>query len=121
VIVADAARPADAAVAAAMAKRALLVWHQRFSRFDPGSELSRLNGNPAATVAVSPLMGRVIEAALTAAHDTGGLVDVTLADEIELAGYEGHFDGEGTGGAGRSAAPGPRRTPPRPTLAPDHG
>ena len=95
VIVADAARPADAAVAAAMARRALLAWHERFSRFTDDSELSRLNRDPAATVAVTPLMRRVIEAALTAAHDTGGLVDVTLADEIELAGYEGHFDGEG--------------------------
>jgi FAD:protein FMN transferase len=95
VIVADAARPADAAAAAAMAKRALLAWHRRFSRFEPESELSRLNRDPAATVAVSPLMRRVIEAALQAAHDTGGLVDATLADEIELAGYEGHFEGEG--------------------------
>lgn len=95
VIVADAARPADAAAAAEMAKRALLAWHRRFSRFDPDSELSRLNRDPAAIVAVTPLMRRVIEAALQAARDTEGLVDVTLADEIELAGYEGHFDGEG--------------------------
>ncbi len=95
VIVADAARPADAAVAAGMARRALLAWHQRFSRFTEDSELSRLNREPAATVAITPLMRRVIEAALTAARDTGGLVDFTLADEIELAGYEGHFDGEG--------------------------
>lgn len=95
VIVADAARPADAAAAAAMAERALLAWHRRFSRFDPGSELSRLNRDPSATVAISPLMRRVIEASLQAARDTGGLVDVTLADEIELAGYEGHFDGAG--------------------------
>ena len=96
VIVADAARPADAAVAAAMAKRALLAWHHRFSRFSAESELSRLNRDPAATVAVSPLMRRVVETAVGAARDTGGLVDVTLADEIELAGYAGHFDGEGT-------------------------
>jgi thiamine biosynthesis lipoprotein len=96
VIVADAARPADAAAAAAMAKRALLTWHQRFSRFTDDSELSRLNRDPAATVAVSPLMRRVVETALRAARDTGGLIDVTLADEIELAGYAGHFDGEGT-------------------------
>jgi thiamine biosynthesis lipoprotein len=95
VIVADAALPADAAAAAAMAERALLAWHQRFTRFDPGSELSRLNRDPAATVPVSPLMRRVIEAALQAARDTGGLVDATLADEIELAGYEAHFDGDG--------------------------
>ncbi len=96
VIVADAARPADAAAASAMAKRALLTWHQRFSRFDPDSELSRLNANPAEIVAVSPLMRRVVQTALRAARDTGGLVDATLADEIELAGYASHFDGEGT-------------------------
>ena len=95
VIVADAARPTDAHLAAAMAMRALLAWHQRFSRFDAASELSRLNRDPAATVSVSPLMRRVIEAALAAARDTGGLVDFTLADEIELAGYAGHFDAEG--------------------------
>ena len=96
VIVADAARPADAAAAAAMAERALLAWHQRFSRFIPDSELSRLNRDPAGTVAVSPLMRRVVEAALAAARDTGGLVDFTLADEIERAGYATHMDGEGT-------------------------
>jgi thiamine biosynthesis lipoprotein len=95
VIVADAARPADAAAAAAMARRALLAWHERFSRFTESSELSRLNRDPAATVAVSPLMRRIIETALMAARDTGGLVDVTLADEIERAGYAGHFEGEG--------------------------
>ena len=95
VIVADAARPADAAAAAAMAQRALLAWHWRFSRFTEDSELSRLNGDPSATVAVSPLMRRVIESGLTAARDTGGLVDVTLADEIERAGYAGHLAGDG--------------------------
>ena len=60
VIVADVARPADAAAAAAMAKRALLAWHERFSRFEPDSELSRLNRDPAATVAVTPLLALVI-------------------------------------------------------------
>jgi thiamine biosynthesis lipoprotein len=96
VIVADAARPADAAAAAAMAKRALLTWHQRFSRFQDASELSRLNRDPASTVAISPLMRRVIEVALKGARDTGGLVDVTLGDEIERAGYATHMEGEGT-------------------------
>jgi thiamine biosynthesis lipoprotein len=108
VIVADAARPADAAAAAAMAKRALLTWHQRFSRFSPDSELSRLNRDPAATVAVSPLMRRVIETALRAARDTGGLIDATLAEEIELAGYAGHFEGEGTDLRAALAAAAPR-------------
>jgi thiamine biosynthesis lipoprotein len=89
-----------------MARRALLAWHERFSRFIDSSELSLLNRDPAAAIAVSPLMRRVVETALGAARDTAGLVDVTLADEIELAGYEGHFDGEGADlGAALAAAP----------------
>jgi thiamine biosynthesis lipoprotein len=96
VIVADADRPADAAGAAAMSEQALLAWHRRFSRFTPDSELSRLNRDPNATVAASPLMRRIVAAALTAARDTGGLVDFTLADEIERAGYAAHMDRGGT-------------------------
>src|SRR5947209_10538337 len=96
VVVADGARRAEAAAAAAMAERALRSWHQRFSRFEHESELSRLNRDPAATVAVSPLMRRIVEVALSGARDTGGLVDCTLAAEIERAGYTGHMDGEGT-------------------------
>jgi FAD:protein FMN transferase len=95
VIVADAARPADAAAAAAMGQRALTTWHRRFSRFTQDSEISRLNADPSTTVAVSPLMRRVIEVALQGARDTGGLVDFTLADEIAQAGYAGHFEGDG--------------------------
>ncbi|HWE11111.1 MAG TPA: FAD:protein FMN transferase [Solirubrobacteraceae bacterium] len=106
VIVADAARPADAAAAAAMGKRALLTWHRQFSRFIEESELSRLNGSAADEVAVSPLMRRMIEVALKGARDTGGLVDITLADEIEHAGYAGHLEGEGTAlGAALAGAP----------------
>ena len=97
VVVADSRRPADAAVAAAMAERALLQWHQRFSRFEPRSELTALNRDARAQVPVSPLMRRVIEAALTAAGDTDGLVDATLGTEIEEAGYAKHFEGQGIG------------------------
>ena len=96
VIVADSARSADAAAAAAMAKRALLTWHRRFSRFLDESELSQLNRDLSPTVAVSPLMRRMTEVALKAARDNGGLVDFTLGDEIELAGYPAHMEGEGT-------------------------
>lgn len=95
VIVADAARAADAAAAVAMAKRALRQWHDRFSRFAPDSELSRLNRDLRATVPVSPLMRRVIEAALIGARHTGGLVDATLGAEIERAGYDAHLEGDG--------------------------
>jgi thiamine biosynthesis lipoprotein len=95
VIVADAARPAEAAAAVAMAKRALLDWHQRFSRFEADSELSRLNRDPRSEVPVSPLMARLIAAAARAAQDTGGLVDATLGAELERAGYASHMAGDG--------------------------
>jgi FAD:protein FMN transferase len=79
--------------AVARVKRRLLDWHAQFSRFEPGSELSRLNGDPRETVPVSSIMERFVEAALGAAALTGGLVDPTLLAEIEQAGYGEHFDG----------------------------
>lgn len=95
VIVADAAQPAAARAAAASAQAQLLGWHEQFSRFRAESELSRINADPRVTVPVSPMMRRVIAAAIAAAGETGGLVDPTLAGEIERAGYAGHFDGPG--------------------------
>jgi thiamine biosynthesis lipoprotein len=86
VIVADAAGR-DATGAAAMAKRNLLEWHERFSRFLAGSELTRLNEDPRSVVRITPLMRRVLEASRRAAELTGGLVDATLVNEIERAGY----------------------------------
>ena len=77
------------------ARRRLLEWHQQFSRFETESELTRLNGDPDATVHVSPMMRRVVEAGVKAAHATGGLVDPTLLAEIERAGYDGHLEPDG--------------------------
>ena len=71
------------------ARLALLDWHEAFSRFRSGSELSRLNEDPRETVPVSVSMARFIVAAVEAARLTGGLVDPTLVQEIELAGYRG--------------------------------
>jgi FAD:protein FMN transferase len=81
--------------AAARAKRKLLAWHERYSRFSADSELSRLNADPRTTVPIGPLLRRQIEAGLNAAARTGGLVDPTLAPELERAGYRSHFDGPG--------------------------
>ena len=74
--------------ASARARRRLQHWHRQFSRFEPTSELSRLNQDPRETVPVSPMMARFVEAAIWAAAMTGGLVDPTLTTEIERAGYE---------------------------------
>jgi thiamine biosynthesis lipoprotein len=95
VIAADAARPSDAAAAVAMAKRALLGWHHRFSRFESTSELTRFNRDPRPAVRVTPLMRRVIEAALEGAWKTDGLVDPALGAEMQRAGYGAHHEGDG--------------------------
>lgn len=91
-------RDADAALAAVREARAtLLDAHMTLSRFDAESELSCLNRDPRPIVPVSPLMRRVVAAALTAGLRSGGLVDATLVDEIEAAGYaeSRRFDGDG--------------------------
>jgi thiamine biosynthesis lipoprotein len=72
---------------AALAKRALLAWHERFSRFLASSELSLLNGDPRRTVPVSALMARFAQAVRSAASLSGGLVDGALLEQIERAGY----------------------------------
>jgi thiamine biosynthesis lipoprotein len=65
----------------------LLDAHRQLSRFDPESELCRLNRDPRAEVPASPLMRRLVAAVLTAGSRSGGLVDATLLDAIERAGY----------------------------------
>lgn len=115
VIVAD-DRVTDARDAVARAHRRLLEWHAQFSRFQPDSEVTRLNQALEETVAVSPMMRRVLDAAVRAAHATGGLVDPTLLGEIERAGYDSHFEGEGLSLA-VALALAPERAPGRP--APD--
>jgi thiamine biosynthesis lipoprotein len=84
VVTGDGDRAADAV---ALATARLLEWHARFSRFEPASELSRLNADPRSIVPISSMMGRVLAASLAAAERTDGLVDATLVDEIERAGY----------------------------------
>jgi FAD:protein FMN transferase len=79
----------DDPAAALQARRRLEAWHGRFSRFDPASELSRLNADPRPAVAVTPTMTRLVEAVIAAARLTDGLVDSTLVPEIEAAGYTG--------------------------------
>jgi len=76
-----------AAEAVAAARRQLLDWHDRFTRFRPGSELSRLNADARAEVPASDEMLALAEAVAHAGELTGGLVDGTLAAEVAAAGY----------------------------------
>ncbi len=74
--------------AAELARRRLESWHRQFSRFDPNSELSRVNRDPRDTVPVTPALAIFVQAARAAAELTGGLVDPTLTGELEQAGYD---------------------------------
>ncbi|HEY6779932.1 MAG TPA: FAD:protein FMN transferase [Thermoleophilaceae bacterium] len=106
-------RPADAVE---RARRALLGWHDRFTRFDPGSELSRLSADVRATVPVSSLMARFARAIAVAGTRSGGLVDATLLPELQAAGYVGDL-GPGIDLA-KTLALAPPRRPARPRSAP---
>jgi thiamine biosynthesis lipoprotein len=87
VLVAGAGPAGTAHAAAGRVRRRLLAWHDQFSRFSPTSELSRLNADPRRVVPVSPTMARFVATAVGAAGATGGLVDPTLVDDLENAGY----------------------------------
>ena len=77
----------EAANAVAAARRRLLDWHARFTRFDPASELSRFNADAREAVPVSSLLAQLATVSVNAAELTGGLIDAMLVGEIERAGY----------------------------------
>jgi len=102
---------ATAEAPARESRRVLLDAHRTLSRFDPESELSRLNRDPRPEVPASPLLRRVVAAVLTAGLRSGGLVDATLVGEIEAAGYADarEFDGaDRQSPPPHAAAPNPR-------------
>ena len=77
-----------------------------FSRFRENSELNRVNAAGQAFL-VSPLFAEMIEAALQAREQTGGLVDPTLGAALETAGYDRDFE-----------TLGPSEQPPAPAASP---
>jgi thiamine biosynthesis lipoprotein len=77
----------SAAVAAAEAQSFVADFEATLSRFDRASELSALNRDQREWVPASPLLRRAVAAGLVAAEQSGGLVDPTLVEEIERAGY----------------------------------
>lgn len=102
----------EVANAVLAAKRILLAAHAALSRFDPDSELSRLNRDPRETVPASPLLRRTVGAALLAGLRSGGLVDASLVGEIEAAGYAESRDFAGRDDA--PVAPAPHAAGPNP-------
>lgn len=66
--------------------------HDRLTRFEQGSELCRLNQDPREAVPASPIMLRFAELVRQAGLATNGLVDATLLDRVESAGYVESID-----------------------------
>lgn len=75
------------------ARAALEHAGRQLTRFDAGSALSRLNASEQHTVQAGPLLRDHVRAALHAAERSAGLVDPTLLDAAERAGYRGSRDG----------------------------
>ena len=69
----------------------LLDADARLSRFRADSELSRLNRDRREAVPASPLLRELARAVETAGRCSGGLVDATLLDPLERAGYRSSF------------------------------
>ncbi len=65
----------------------------RLSRFIPGSELCALNADPRDEVPASRLLRAAVGAGLWAAERSGGLVDPTMLDAVERAGYRDSLKG----------------------------
>jgi len=65
---------------------------RRFSRFREESELVHVNRACGEVVALTPGFAAMLQRALTAAASTSGLVDPTLGEAIESAGYDGDFE-----------------------------
>lgn len=90
---------------------------RELSRFDPGSDLSRLNADPRACAPAGPLLRAAVAGALRAASLTGGLVDPTLLGALRRAGYgesRAHIE---PSSLARGLASAPPRRPARPHPA----
>jgi thiamine biosynthesis lipoprotein len=109
-------RPVEPELAALTCAELLRRLHQRLSRFEVNSELTRLNEDPRRTVPVSPTMLRFVEAALSVADLTGGLVDPTLLDEVRNAGYRDSLVGVTPPSLRHILAEAPERAPANPRV-----
>ena len=85
--------PGALAHARETAERELAQTTAACSRFEPDSELSRINRGPrpSAGTELSPLLAEFVGAALRVAADTHGAVDPTLGADLERLGYSSDF------------------------------
>ena len=73
-------------------QRLFYSFERRLSRFDPNSDLSRLNAHQQETFQASSTLLDAVEVALWAAEVTGGLYDPTILNDLKNAGYDRSFE-----------------------------
>ncbi len=100
---------APAPAAAERARQFVVEFDAKLSRFKLDSELCALNADSRLSVPASDLLRKAVKAGLAAAERSGGLVDPTLADEIEAAGYVGSRAGVSAAPLGAALAEAPPR------------
>jgi len=81
-----------ARLALAAARREVAACETALSRFDPSSDLSRLNAAAGAWTAVDPRLVGALRLALRAREDTGGRFDPTVLPALVAAGYDRSFE-----------------------------
>ncbi len=112
------ATAADGEAAADYCQWRLHAAHARLSRFEPESELSKLNRDPREAVPATPLLRSLAAAVASAGEASGGLVDATLVEEIERAGYRDSLGaGHGSLPLAEALAAAPPRAPGAPSPA----
>jgi FAD:protein FMN transferase len=79
-------------VAVAAAQREIARIDAAANRFDPGSELSRINASGGRRTEVSPLTVRALRLAIDAATVSRGAVDPTIGQELVSLGYDRDWD-----------------------------
>jgi thiamine biosynthesis lipoprotein len=70
----------------------VIACERALSRFDPRSDLQRLNGARGAWVPVGPRLLEALSAALRARADTAGRFDPTILPALVAAGYDRSFE-----------------------------
>jgi FAD:protein FMN transferase len=107
-------RTAGGPDAARHAARWLQRIHAALTRFEPWSELSRLNADPRPAVPASPLLRAFTRAVTVAGELSGGLVDATRLPALEAAGYARSREPARAGSLPAALADAPERAPARP-------
>ncbi|HEV8099828.1 MAG TPA: FAD:protein FMN transferase, partial [Gaiellaceae bacterium] len=91
-VTADAHDEHEISWALAAARDEVAACERELSRFDPASDLSRLNAAGGRWTPIGPRLLEALGLALRAREDTGGRFDPTVLPALAAAGYDRSFE-----------------------------